>query len=317
MNLDNTLYQDNDEANGLASRFDLPEPVVPDNELDELSVSSAGIDTESDMGFMEFQSEFAKTLGEFGRGMGVGLTGLPGDIESLGRGLIEMLSKPENQGYLESFIKGMEQDTLIPTSKDIGGVVPHVTDSEPAQKMMGTLGEIAAPVGTAVKGAKMLKGAKPVEAVTTYTDPAAIAKFAEMPLGKKGVQPMSVEGTLHKYVRELAGEPVTKSKALCHSQACQAAFTDAAPGDKLVMLKSPKGDSVAHSILIDQNGNLKFDNMNGKWNAKTRSWEGTPVKGGKPQPMVSAEEYDVSVIRDAAEIYQQNKLMIFSKNEAK
>jgi len=144
----------------------------------------------------------------------------------------------------------------------------------------------------------------PVNFNSTYSDPVEIAGFATQKLSKaEGVDPMSIEGTLHKYVKYFAGEPVT-GKSLCHSQACESAIKSSKPGDKLVMLRSPKGKSVAHSIIVDKSGKLKFDNMKGEWDSKAEKWQGTNVKGGRKQPMVAMDYYDIDTLKQAASIYK-------------
>jgi hypothetical protein len=70
------------------------------------------------------------------------------------------------------------------------------------------------------------------------------------------------------------------------------------------MLRSPKGKSVAHSIIVDKSGKLKFDNMKGEWDSKAEKWQGTNVKGGRKQPMVAMDYYDIDTLKQAASIYK-------------
>jgi hypothetical protein len=77
---------------------------------------------------------------------------------------------------------------------------------------------------------------------------------------------------LAKYVNALSGKD-TKGGA-CHTAACNYVSIEGfAEGDKLVMLKT--GDRISHTIVVDKKGNLKFDEMKGSWNNKSKTWART------------------------------------------
>lgn len=48
-----------------------------------------------------------------------GTIGLPGDIESLVYGVREMMSRGAGEGKLDSFLRGLEQNTILPTTENV------------------------------------------------------------------------------------------------------------------------------------------------------------------------------------------------------
>ena len=129
-------------------------------------------------------SRFARGVGEtasrVAKGVAQGFAGLPGDLESISRGLLNQLDPqamrriqtsptPFLRAFYElaqrgidfdKFLAGMDQDTMLPTVKDVGeaiestGIMPErrVLDEAgvaPAELM----GELLAPVGY-IEGAK-------------------------------------------------------------------------------------------------------------------------------------------------------------------
>lgn len=155
--LDDVYYADVDEVNGLPGRFDY----VPEPERDPLATGDLGVDTSSDMGFMDFQTEFAKSVGEFLRGGVKGGLDIGQDIESIGRGIYAGLNPQEGESFIEAFGRGMQEETVVPGADRMAQAVgldefPHVSEQEAVQTMMGGLGEITGFGGT---GTAFVKGA--------------------------------------------------------------------------------------------------------------------------------------------------------------
>ncbi len=89
--------------------------------------------------------------------------GLPGDIEMLGRGIKEIFNRGGDEGKLDAFLRGIQQQTILPTTEDIKNWldinVGKVGDGENPYE---TIGEVMAPGGyikaakTTAKGVKSL-----------------------------------------------------------------------------------------------------------------------------------------------------------------
>jgi len=52
--------------------------------------------------------------------------GIGGDLQMLFNGLKSVFNRPEDQGRLEAFYRGMQQGTLLPTTEDMGKMLPPV-----------------------------------------------------------------------------------------------------------------------------------------------------------------------------------------------
>lgn len=77
---------------------------------------------------------------------------------------------------------------------------------------------------------------------------------------------------LAKYVNALSGKDA--KGGACHTAACNYVTTKGySKGDKLVMLKI--GDRISHTIVVDKKGKLKFDEMKGSWDGKSKTWART------------------------------------------
>ena len=75
-----------------------------------------------------------------------GFVGLPGDIESLVRGLVTMARRPEDQGKLEALLEGIEKETIMPTMEDVQTFVnENITDF--GGSPFETIGQFVAPGG--------------------------------------------------------------------------------------------------------------------------------------------------------------------------
>lgn len=111
------------------------------------------------------------------KGLVSGIAGFAGDIESLYQGVKGVITRGGDEGALDSFLKGMAQQTIAPTSEDVskwldanvGPVVPANSGMSPEmQKARETaagagefVGQMAADPTVAIKGAKAVaKGAK-------------------------------------------------------------------------------------------------------------------------------------------------------------
>lgn len=152
-------------------------PVAPDPMTQQPGFGETSLPT--------FARGVAETGASVAKGVAQGFAGFPGDIESIGRGLLNNLSPAAmkrvqtspapfvralfelvNSGVsFDKMLEGMDQDTALPTVKEVGefidgtGIMPeiNVMDEEgvaPAELM----GELLAPV-TYVKSAKEIAGA--------------------------------------------------------------------------------------------------------------------------------------------------------------
>jgi hypothetical protein len=91
-----------------------------------------------------------------GKGLLTGATGIAGDTESLGRGLLSIPSRSPDQSRFGAFLSGLEEPTLLPTSKDINRYI----DPLMPQSLQGEagvpqqIGEFMAPGGLLMKAAE-------------------------------------------------------------------------------------------------------------------------------------------------------------------
>lgn len=107
------------------------------------------------------------------KGLVTGGFGAGGDIESVIRGIRNIFARGGDQGVVESFLQGLEEKTILPTSEDVdkfatkyfGPVVPK--DAPMAEQRAGIAkagqfaGEIVSGPGVLVKGGKAaVKAAK-------------------------------------------------------------------------------------------------------------------------------------------------------------
>lgn len=107
------------------------------------------------------------------KGLVTGGVGMPGDIESLIRGIRGIFTRGGDQGKLDAFLRGMEEKTIAPTSEDVSkwldaNVGPVVPAGAPmAEQRTGIAkagqfaGEMVSGPGVLVKGGKAaVKAAK-------------------------------------------------------------------------------------------------------------------------------------------------------------
>ena len=98
-----------------------------------------------------------------------GFVGLPGDVESLVRGLVTMAQRPEDQGKLQAFLEGMQQETIAPTMEEVQKFVnENIVDFEGSP--FETLGQFVAPAGYVKPIKQATKSVKKATAVATATE---------------------------------------------------------------------------------------------------------------------------------------------------
>jgi hypothetical protein len=110
---------------------------------------------------------FKVVPGAMAAGAVEGFVGLPGDIESLVRGLVTMASRPEDQGKLEALLEGIEKETILPTMEDVQKFVnENITDF--GDSPFETIGQFVAPAGYVKPIKKIVKSvSKKATAVAT------------------------------------------------------------------------------------------------------------------------------------------------------
>jgi len=113
---------------------------------------------------------FKVVPGATAAGMAEGFVGLPGDIESLVRGLVTMARRPEDQGKLEALLEGIEKETILPTMEDVQKFVnENITDF--GDSPFEDIGQFIAPAGYVKpikKAAKAIKNTS--KAVATQSE---------------------------------------------------------------------------------------------------------------------------------------------------
>jgi len=102
-------------------------------------------------------AEFAMDVGNLGKGIVAGAMGIVGDTISIGRGLYEIGRRGGDESALDAFLKGMEGQTIAPTTEDIN---KWIDENVPLPERMkggsvpGFVGEVVAPAGALIKGTK-------------------------------------------------------------------------------------------------------------------------------------------------------------------
>jgi len=314
--LDQIFMADQKEAMGLGTRFTLIEPVAApmEPEPDPLDVSMVGVETAPETSVGDFLAGVADTWGSMLRGAVAGAVGAPGDIEALGSGIKEIFIREGGEGAWEAFQRGFGQETILPTTEEISAALPEMTQmSEMSAEDMKTaqgMGEfLPVGVGGAAAIQKIANKLKPAKIQGVKMTPEALAQNAT-----KLWADQSSKSTLKKYVESFAGRRNVQKGQLCHDQACRFVMEQGSePGDKLLMLKTGQKDLVAHSIVVDKAGNLKYDNFGGQWDNKAKTYMAPEVDGaGKPIPQdfrsfTSYEEVDIDLLKKAAEKYKGAK----------
>jgi hypothetical protein len=100
------------------------------------------------------------------KGAVTGGVGLPGDIESLVRGIRGIFTRGGDQGKLDAFLAGVEEKTILPTSEDVSkwldaNVGPVVPPGAPMAEQRAGVAEVGQLAGELTSGpATLVKGAK-------------------------------------------------------------------------------------------------------------------------------------------------------------
>jgi len=314
-NIDDIFMADYKESMGLGTRFQFAEdmPVV---EPDPLSVSMEGI-TVPERSVSEYGAGLGETWLNMLRGMGAATAGAGGDIEAILTGIKDAIMSGGDQSAWEAFQQGMGKETVLPSTEDVTQVLPEVPSMSamtPEEMQMAQgMGEFGGIPG-AVAGT-----AKAVKSISRQLKPAKIAglKITPEDLAQNAMSmknDISSKGVLKKYVESFAGRRNINKGDLCHDKACKFVMQEGAEsGDKLLMLKTGQKDLVAHSIVVDKSGNLKYDNFGGQWDNKTKTYMAPEVdEAGKPIPpdfrkFTSYEEVDIDTLKKAAEKYKGAK----------
>lgn len=89
-----------------------------------------------------------------------GFFGLPGDIEALGYGVKELISRGADESMTNAFMRGLQQKTIAPTTEDIKKWLDtNVGMVEGGKNPYETVGEVLAPGGQYKAGKELVKGA--------------------------------------------------------------------------------------------------------------------------------------------------------------
>ncbi len=134
-----------------------PEIVKPGfPELDPISkaITSGISGAQSD-----FETDPAEALYGTGKGVVQGTYGLPGDLISLVRGLVDVAQTPEGKSKLDAFLSGTEKPTGLPTTMDIKMFLEDTLGvPESSAEYAEGFGEIIAPATVVTKtSSKVMK----------------------------------------------------------------------------------------------------------------------------------------------------------------
>lgn len=109
--------------------------------------------TEPAMGLLNMGAATAK-------GAVQGFVGLPGDIEALGYGVKELLNRGADESMTNAFMRGLQQQTIAPTTEDIKKWLDtNVGTVGDGKNPYETIGEVLAPGGQYKAGKALIKGA--------------------------------------------------------------------------------------------------------------------------------------------------------------
>jgi hypothetical protein len=102
------------------------------------------------------------------KGAAQAFAGLPGDIEMILRGVINMANSEEAKPKLQKFLSGLEQDTVLPTTEKIKEFLDDNSNYFKGLRNMPqqSMGEIVAPGGYIKAGKNISKG---ISAMTKAT----------------------------------------------------------------------------------------------------------------------------------------------------
>ena len=102
------------------------------------------------------------------KGAAQAFAGLPGDLEMILRGVINMANSAEAKPKLQRFLEGLETDTILPTTEKIKEFLDDNSNYFKGLRNMPqqSMGEIIAPGGYVKAGKKISKG---ISAMTKAT----------------------------------------------------------------------------------------------------------------------------------------------------
>ena len=321
-NVADILMDDYRASRGLPNRFTpAPEPV--EEERDPLVIAGAeGDPTQERPGVGEYLLQIGDVWGKMLESGVVGMAETPAFIESIGRGVSRAIQSPEDQSAWDAFKEGFAAPTMAPEAPEIRSAMESVglgfepvseayTASPEALQPAERLGEIIGVPGAGLAAAQtskqIIRQLRPAKIQGLKLTPESLAENAT-----KLWADQSSKSTLKKYVEALAGRRNVEKGELCHDKACGFVMKSGyEPGDKFLMFKtSGQPDFVAHTIVVDKSGKIKFDNFNGEWDSKTKTYMAPEVDDkGKAIPsefreFTSYEQVDVDLIQKAADLYK-------------
>lgn len=156
------------------------------------------------------------TMSELGKGLLAGVGGIVGDTEQLISGIYEVLKTPEGKSKLEALIKGLEKETIAPTSGDVESMIEKKVGATPkGADFPEGVGLITAPVGTVIKGAKAsAKAVKSLSNVSKDVLPSA-SKVTTQPIETKTIETKPIET---KPIVEQKDKPIWAKETLSINQ---------------------------------------------------------------------------------------------------
>jgi len=128
---------------------------------DPEGVSTEGVDMPEERPLSETIYRAGKTYEHMARGATAAMLGGAGDIEALGRGVYEGATGEDSFG--EGFQRGIQKETVLPTTEDVKEYLPEVTGDEfmtdkqrEVASGMGEFTGLSLPIGAAAKGTAAL-----------------------------------------------------------------------------------------------------------------------------------------------------------------
>lgn len=118
------------------------------------NIAEGGEQLRQDMTDKPIESAYA-----LGKGAVAGFAGLPGDIVSLIRGVVDIASRPEGKSKIDAFLGGMEKQTGLPTTEDVQAFLNQILP-QPSTSAAETTGELLAPGGYIKAGKSAAKAVK-------------------------------------------------------------------------------------------------------------------------------------------------------------
>jgi hypothetical protein len=213
--------------------------------------------------------EFATSVADVPAGLvkgGIqGTIGLPGDIESLAYGVREIMNRGAGEGVLDSFLKGLEQKTIMPTTENvkkwidtnIGPLVPagasqRRTEAAKTAEFVGELGGAGKTMieGTKAvgRGLKQVTGASAdmVRPATPEMQAGVVRPSAFMP-GKQNVGATKVDGGIKFPADESANR--LRLKLQREQQAAEGKAMPGSPKNERTVIEAPAGSGLPNFVV--------------------------------------------------------------------